>query len=219
MTSVMRLGCVAGLALATACGPLNENSMGATAGGQLAKLVGLSKAEAPKPPAIPTEALAAGPGNVLMVTLQARNAVAAMTPVGRNKDVITWITPKGVTLSFQEGILVASRGLNEDLMGADLTGVHRAIVQGTGSARRVHSYLDSEDQTVIRDLSCSYQNAGDDMISTLDGQSPAIKIIEDCKSSGLVFQNNYWIDRIGGDIVQSLQAVAPTVGYIKVNPL
>ena len=211
--------CMALLGGTVACGPLNKGGMTARAVETVSVMTGLRKAAPPAPPAIPTAALAAGPGNVLMVTLLGRGAVAPLTRVGENNGVVTWRTAKGVTLSFQDDILTASRGLNEDLMGADVDGVAAAIRAGTGTTQRVHSFLDSEDQIKARALTCTVTKIGPETITTVAGPSEAIKVDETCDGSALQFTNNYWLDAIGGNIVQSQQVLAPSVGFIRVNPL
>mgnify|MGYP003897263681 CR=1 FL=1 len=139
MILLRRLSGVALLGLLAACGPMNSNGLGAGAAARVAAITGLRPEPAAQAPALPTAALAEGPGNVLMVTLLGRNAVAAMTRAGSNNSVETWRTAKGVTLSFRDGILVASRGLGGDLMGANVDGVLAAILRGTGTDSPVSS--------------------------------------------------------------------------------
>lgn len=201
------------------CGSLNEGGLGPKAVEQLGALTGLRKAPPAAPPSVPTEALASGPGNVLLVSIVSRNAVATLTRVGRNKTVETWRTAKGVTMSFDKGVLVASRGLNQDLMGADIGSLPSAIRAGRGSGTRTHAFLDSEDQIVTLSLACEVTTVGPETIATVSGELDTIKVVESCKGPSLVFENSYWLDSMGGNIVQSRQALAPQVGFIKVNQL
>ena len=212
-----RLSSMALLGLLAACGPMNNNGLGAGAAARLGAITGLLPAPTEPAPALPTAALAEGPGNVLMVTLLGRNAVAAMTRAGSNNGVDTWRTAKGVTLSFKDGILVASRGLGGDLMGADVDGVLAAILRGTGTAQRRHSLLDSEDQIRSSDLTCTFTEEAPETIAVAAGTVLASKVTEDCRSPEFAFTNLYWLS--GTEIVQSRQAVSVGVGYIRVNIL
>jgi len=218
MILLRRLSGVALLGLLAACGPMNSNGLGADAAARVGAITGLR----PTPPAepvsaLPTAALAKGPGNVLMVKLLGRNAVAAMTRAGSNNGVETWRTAKGVTLSFRDGILVASRGLGGDLMGANVDGVLAAILRGTGTAQRRHAFLDSEDQIQTRDLTCTFTTDAPEVIAIATGTVEATKVTEVCESPVLVFTNQYWLSDT--EIVQSRQAVSVSVGYIRVNIL
>ena len=205
------------LGLLAACGPMNDNGLGAGAAARVGAITGLRPAPAEPAPALPTAALAEGPGNVLMVTLLGRNAVAAMTRAGSNNGVETWRTAKGVTLSFRDGILVASRGLGGDLMGANVDGVLAAILRGTGTAQRRHAFLDSEDQIQTSDLTCTFTTEAPEVIAIATGTVKATKVTEVCESPVFVFTNQYWLSDT--EIVQSRQAVSVSVGYIRVNIL
>ena len=217
MIYLRRLSSMALLGLLAACGPMNDNGLGARAAVAAGAITGLSPEPAAQAPAFPTAALAEGPGNVLMVTLLGRNAVAAMTRTGSNNGVDTWRTAKGMTLSFRDGILVASRGLGEDLMGADVDGVLAAILRGTGTAQRRHSFLDSEDQIQTRDLTCTFTTGAPEVITIATGAVQAAKVTEVCESQAMLFTNLYWLSDT--EIVQSRQVVSVSDGYIRVNIL
>lgn len=219
MNILSKLGGLALIGLTAACGPMNEGGLGTKAVERLGTLTGLRSAPPAAPPVVPTDALEQGPGNVLMVTLLGRNAVAALTRVGTNNGIDTWRTAKGVTLSFRDGILVASRGLNQDLMGADIGGLPQALRAGSGTVQRTHSFLDSEDQITSSAMTCVITRQGPEVIATVSGEIDTIKVTEKCTGTALVFENSYWLDGPGGQIVQSRQALAPSVGFIKVNQL
>lgn len=215
---MMKTACMAALVFCTSCSTIGD--LGSKALTTVGKLSGLNPAPAaPATPAIPTDALAQRPGNVLMVTLLGRNAVAAMTRVGSNNGVETWRTAKGVTLSFRDGLLIGSRGLNEDMMGADLIGVQDALATGTGSTQRKHAFLDSEDQIIFDEATCEVSTVGPEDIVTAAGPTPTIKIDEVCKGTLMLFTNSYWFDELGGEMLQSQQVLARGVGFIKVNKL
>ena len=82
---------------------------------------------------------------------------------------------------------------------------------------RTHSFLDSEDQISARKMTCVMTAEGMETITTINGVQETQKLSETCTGPALIFTNTYWLD--DGAILQSLQALAPRVGYIKVNPL
>lgn len=207
---------VATFGLLTACGPLANGSLGADLmRGQLGKLSGSTPA-----PAAPAPDLAnAAPGDILLVTIVSRNAVAPLTKLAQNGDTVTWVSPGRVSMTLKEGILIATRGLNEDLMGADVTGVRAALSAGGGTVTRTHSYLDSKDQIRLDQMTCTIASVGVDTIAAATGSRQASKYTEDCTGQTLKFSNSYWLDAPGGAIVQSLQVVAPSSGYLQINPL
>lgn len=216
---ILRSTLIAAAALLAACGPMNEGNLAnRLIEERIAPLVGIApKPEAPKP-AAPNIATAA-PGEVMLVKIIARNAVAPMRRLSENGSTVTWISPGQVSMTFDDGILIATRGLNEDLMGADISGVRAALAAGGGTATRTHSFLDSEDQIQLRDMTCTITPDGADKVADLSGTRDALKFTENCRGDRFGLANTYWLDQAGGKIIQTRQAVSPTVGFIQTNPL
>lgn len=217
---IRRITCAGAALLAlTACGPMNQGSLGSTVGDKLAGLAGRDKASTAAPAALPPDLANAVPGQYLMGTLVSRNQTALMTRTARNRDTDTWESPGQVAMTLRDGILIATRGLDEDLMGADTAAVRSTLAVGGGTVQRSQSYLDSEDQIRTRQLTCTISPAGPETIATLSGPVAALKFEESCESPALVFKNTYWLSGPGGKIVQSHQVIAPSVGYVQLTPL
>lgn len=210
---------IAGVFLLSSCGPMNEGGFGSQfAKDKLGALMGTAETAAPAAAPSPS-AIAANPGDILLVTIMSRNAVAPLTKIAQNGGTVTWISPGKVSLTLKDDIVIATRGLNEDLMGATVTGVRAALAAGGGTARRTHSYLDSEDQVILRDVDCTIVETGPETIAAATGTREAIKYTESCTSNAAIFTNSYWLDQRGGNVVQSRQAIAPTTGFLQINPL
>ena len=198
---------------------MNEGGFGSQfATDKLGALTGTAKTAAPAAAPSPS-AIAANTGDILLVTIMSRNAVAPLTKIAQNEATVTWISPGKVSLTLKDDIVIATRGLNEDLMGATVTGVRAALAAGGGTARRTHSYLNSEDQIVLRDVDCMIVETGPETIVAATGTRDAIKYTESCTSDTAIFTNSYWLDQRGGNVVQSRQAIAPTTGFLQISPL
>jgi hypothetical protein len=119
----------------------------------------------------------------------------------RNRDVVTYFTPDDVSVSYKSGILVGTRGLGFDLMGADVGDVLASLQSRADGAVRIHHYLDGEGQIVMRNFICDY--------------SGAKVIVETCYGDGLQFKNTYQIQ--GGQVTASRQWISPEQGYIRLE--
>lgn len=206
------------LAALSACGTMGGGMPGADAlKSRLGKLTGRAPAAAPAAPVV--DITKAPPGEVLLVTIMSRNAVAPLTKTAQNGTTVTWISPGRVSLTLQDGIVIATRGLNEDLMGADITGVRAALSAGGGSANRTHSYVNSEDQIQLREVACVITRDGPEPVATVTGARDAVKYTEACRGKAIAFTNVYWLDPVDGSLVQSRQAIAPSTGFLQINPL
>ena len=210
---------VAVLGLLMSCGPMAKNTLGANfLKDKIAKASNATAA--PQPAASPAvNPATAAPGEILIVTIMSRNAVAPLTKIAQNSGTVTWVSPGKVSLTLKDGILIATRGLNEDLMGADVAGVRAALAAGGGTATRTHSFLDSEDQIYVTHVNCTIAPEGIEEIAAATGTRSAVKYTEQCEGDKFLFTNIYWLDAPGGNIVQSRQAVARTSGFLQINPL
>ena len=208
MKTVSILGVIALLA---ACGPMNSGSLG----DQLARAVKASTGDAPAPalPVLPDVI----EGNVLLTTLTGKDAVAALTRAQTRGFTTTWISPGKVTLALENDILVSSRGLGNDLMGADVAGVRAAISAGSGSATRVHSFLDGEDKINAITLVCEYTRVGPEEVALTSGPRTLTRTDEVCKSDRLIFTNIYWTS--GDKMVKTRQAISPEEGFMLTEAL
>lgn len=147
------------------------------------------------------EAIEVVDGPLILATLPERNASTGLVPLQRNGDVATWSGGNGITISYHQGVLTATRGLGGDLISADLVEVHRAIRQGDGRAVRVHRYLDGEEQLQAHAFVCDYTRIGQ-------------LIVEGCVGAEIRFENQYELDK-SDQIRNSLQWVSASVGYLR----
>lgn len=152
----------------------------------------------------------------LRVSIPSTGAQATLGPVARRGDVTVWQTLDGITLSFRGGSLIATRGLGDDLMSADVAGrlemLRRArTADESGYYPHIRSYLDGEDRTVFRGYQCRQVSR------TGDGRDGALRRIEElCVSPTDRFTNLYWLAP-GGAVVRSRQWISPTIQYMETS--
>lgn len=151
----------------------------------------------------------------LRVSLPETSAVAVLGPVSRSGDVTVWQTLDGITLSFRRGVLIATRGLGDDLMSADVEG-DVDLLRGMGDGGyhpHIRSYLDGEDQTVFRAYLCRRAGAAPVRVET-GGQTAAGQRVEiSCISPGHTFTNIFWLDG-SGRVIKSRQWISPVMQYM-----
>jgi len=150
---------------------------------------------------------------ILFAGLDSRNAYATLSPFGENRGITTWISSDGITLSYDNGLLVATRGLGPDLMAADTGQALAAIRSGSGSYVRIYDYLDGEDQAIRRSYVCSIRRAGAETIEIYGLKYTLRKVVENCSNPEFQIRNTYWVSN-SNHIRQSEQWVGPVVGYV-----
>lgn len=152
-------------------------------------------------------------GPRLQVQIASRGATALVSRVAVNNDVETWRSVDNISLSFRDGVLVASRGLGFDLMAADPQGTITAFAgQTDGVYRRQMRYLTGEHHSAYLTAGCSMTTTG---IESVDGIS-LVRSEERCQAGRHVFTNIFWRDQ-SNHVRRSTQWLSPEIGYISTS--
>ena len=165
---------------------------------------------------VSAEEMLANPGTYVRVNIRNQEAWASFTLVGQNGLRKTWIAPQNLSLTFENGIVVATRGLPRDLMGAEVSQVWDAIQRGGGTAQRQHDIITDQDGITTKLLQCSIASEGTESVTRGEREIPASRYKETCESETLIFTNIYWLNQ-QGNMIRSLQAVTPDAGYLQID--
>ncbi|WP_126976529.1 YjbF family lipoprotein [Frigidibacter oleivorans] len=198
-----------GLSLLTACVPVQQGVSRVAGLGPSATEVGSSTRQ------FVARVEAGAP--VKIVALEDRGG--ALTSIVQMTDSAQggqWRTPDNVGFALQDGFLLGTAALGNDLMTADIAETRALVLAGRdGLAVRVHRYLDGQNATLIRSFVCDVTIGGPAPL-VLDNRSFDTRLVtETCRNPDLSFENYYWIG--GGRILQSKQWVGPQVGYVSMR--
>lgn len=197
-------------------GSLNEQSPSAGIGQMIkAQLAGRNKVAVAPAPVLTRAAADANPGAYRLMSLVGQSTEAALVPAGTNGTRVTWLSADQVSITLENGLLVATRGFAQDLMAANVSGVIQALVKSGGTAVRQMEYLDGLDQISTQVLQCSIASGGAETLNILDKQVSTERFDEVCASNSLAFTNVYWISD-AGSIVKSHQLVSQAVGFLQI---
>lgn len=198
-------------ALLAACGPM----VGANPGLQMTLGLASGTEETPGAgigAAMNRSFVESQPNEMILASVLNRSATAFLVKGGENGARTTWLSPDGISLTYDNGILVSSRGLGSDLMGVDVKAT-RSIFQAGAEYERSHEILNGLDQIELRNFSCSMEQLEDEPIEILEYFYHTQRFEEICYGETHAFRNLYWRDR-NGVIWQSRQWVSAEVGYV-----
>jgi hypothetical protein len=151
---------------------------------------------------------------VMLATIDSRNQQALLGEVQKNQGVVTWSTLDDVTISFRDGVIVATRGLGNDLMASDGSAVSRQAANKT----RVYSHLNGEDKSIRRSFSCTIMPRGAEVVEIIQISYTVSRVTERCSADGVVFQNEYWFSS-DQKMRKSRQWISEDVGYLTIEDL
>ena len=126
----------------------------------------------------------------------------------------TWLGIDGATITFDRGVLIASRGMGDDVMGGKNYMPDWNKINGKAKYKRSLSYLISDNTIVIRNFKCEVENSK--QIKTLkifNVNYKAVLFIEKCSDLIGKIENKYYIE---GDsfVRKTYQYHSDTLGYI-----
>lgn len=137
------------------------------------------------------------------------------TPVAQNDGVVTWLSVEDRAVSFRNGVVVSTRGLGDDLMGADVGASLAALGGGAGEwAPRVHGYMSPEYQSVFMTFQCQRTASKRETVAVGTSSISANRTDELCVNDEREIQNIYW-QTGNGVMVKSRQWISPRVGYME----
>lgn len=151
----------------------------------------------------------------MQVTIAALNARGLVTEAARNGQIVTWSTQDNRTISFLEGIVVATRGLGDDLMGADVAQTRDAFRGGAGDwGPRIHGYMNGEYQSYFMAFQCRRTGSQFDTVQINGSARNTTRIDETCVNDEIQIENTYWRNG-NGVMLKSRQWVSKGVGYME----
>ena len=132
----------------------------------------------------------------------------------------TWLGADGATLTLERGILKASRGMGDDLMGSSSSmPTWSNINKKTLFYSRELNHITGNNRISNGIFSCDIKKiSGGDLIKIWDVNFKVAKFEENCSNERLAFKNVYHVDT-QGVVRRSLQYHSDTLGYILLERL
>jgi hypothetical protein len=152
-----------------------------------------------------------------LVTIESRGATGAIFQIAPPGGVETGASQDKISLSLRNGIVVATRGLGDDLMSAAVPKTTQLQSVGT-TYQRSHTVLDGEDKPVAQSFDCQVRNRVAEQITVLERSYATQHVTEACSGPSGQFENEYWL-QTGENIRKSRQFISKSVGYVVIEHL
>ena len=155
---------------------------------------------------------------VLFVEL-ASGQNGTLTPYPGNGDGITWLGADGATITFEQGILKASRGMGDDLMGSSSTMPRWSEINSSINYKRNMKYLSGNNQILTKVFNCVIEKTNNEKIITVWQIPFTTKVYQEtCQGVDDVIKNTYFVD-YSLVVRKSLQFHSSSIGYITTERL
>jgi len=161
----------------------------------------------------------------LEVTLESSGRVALLAVYAERleADAATlriWRTGDGAQVILRDGILIATRGLGNDVESADATAALDAVRSLTPLSGPHTLYVRTGDNGVAAiNLSCNTRSLGVEAIETGKRVSDTMRLQAICTGGSYMIRNDYWVDPADLTVRQSRQWAGPELGYMRTRLL
>ncbi|MDA9702974.1 YjbF family lipoprotein [Paracoccaceae bacterium] len=148
---------------------------------------------------------------ILLSSLDGKNT-ATLVALGNYKNKLTWVSADGISVTFLNGILIATRGYSQDLMESQNNGLDTLFSKNTKKRLKKYRYLNSENQ--YRELSfiCSVVAKKNTPSFFLDMKIETTKFTETCKAGTTSHTNEYYVLPNTSIVLKSKQWISEANG-------
>ena len=130
----------------------------------------------------------------------------------------TWLGADGATITFDRGVLKASRGMGDDVMGGTSSMPSwENTTEKNFYSRRV-GFLSGNNQIQSVEFRCKIKKGIKEVIIVWDVPFNVTRYEETCDSSNIEVNNVYFLDQ-NKIVRKSIQYHSPTIGYIMTERL
>ncbi|MEL6617366.1 MAG: YjbF family lipoprotein [Pseudomonadota bacterium] len=128
----------------------------------------------------------------------------------------TWTTGDGSQLVLRSGVIVATRGLGDDMTSSDKRGTIAFVTGRGGGNWPLRLDIQTAADGVIRqDFVCTGTRGGIQSIEIVELTYRVESLSENCTSAnGQRITNRYWVDTRDGTVWQTRQWAGAKIGYI-----
>ncbi|MEL6451554.1 MAG: YjbF family lipoprotein [Pseudomonadota bacterium] len=161
----------------------------------------------------------------LEVTIEERGATAFLIPFSDRRDsgpgdLRTWRTANNVMVVLRNGVLVATRGVGNDLGSADADAAAAAVARRSPiSGLHTLFYKNGTNGISTVDLLCEMRTVGSETIQIVGSSHNVVHLQENCTGTRGIITYDYWVDRRDSTVWQSRQWGGPDLGYIRTRLL
>jgi len=226
--TIRKLAVLASLIAVTACSSEKTTEL------TISKFIrGVAKAKITK--VIPKKKATPKPGQVLnrqmindskfeivLAKIDKLGVVNILQKTAQNRTRKTYRSPAGFSITLDQGLITATRGLGFDLMaqGTDIS------VKSMFSNRknrepykRRFRYLNTDNKLETSLFICLMSYQRQETINIVGRNHTTGKYLEKCQSETTHFENQYWVDRNRVTIWKSTQRIHPALGTITLQKL
>ena len=138
---------------------------------------------------------------------------ATLVSLGNNEERLTWVSSDGISLSYDDGVLIATRGYSQDLLSLRYKKPKKIFSSSYLEYDKTHRYLNGENRYNEISFKCTGKKIVLRSIEILENTLMVDRYVETCVSAKHKYINEY--DLLSGTtvVMKSKQWISPINRY------
>ena len=152
---------------------------------------------------------------IILISSSDGKTQATLVALGNNNEKLTWVSADGISLTYDNGILIATRGYSQDLLSLKYLNPTNLFKSKNIEYKKVHRYLTGENKYNDINFKCLGKREQPKPELFLEYKITLDKFVEDCVSNQYSYKNEY--DLLSGTsiVIKSKQWISPSNKYFK----
>ena len=151
---------------------------------------------------------------IILLTSSDSKSQATLVALGNNKNKLTWVSSDGISVSFKDGILIATRGYSQDLMESEHGDLKNFFNLSSKNREKTYRYLNGQNEYEELKFSCSISAKKNTTSKILDLNLKTTELTEICESENSSHTNLYYLLPNTKIVLKSKQWISESNGYI-----
>ena len=150
---------------------------------------------------------------IILISSIDEKTQATLVALGNNKERLTWVSADGISLTFDQGVLIATRGYSQDLLALKYLNPVNLFKSKSIRYKKVHRYLTSDNEYNDVNFQCLGKKGQTESTLILEYNITIDKFVEDCVGDQHSYKNEF--DLLSGTsiVIKSKQWISPTNKY------
>ena len=138
---------------------------------------------------------------------------ATLVALGNNEERLTWVSADGISLSYDSGILIATRGYSQDLLSLSYENPKNIFSSSYLKYDKTHRYISGENRHHDIGFKCTGRKKKPQSIKIVEYNLLVDKYVETCVNARHKYTNEYYLLSGTTVVVKSKQWISPTNSY------
>ena len=146
---------------------------------------------------------------IILVSSLDKTNEATLVALGNNEEKLTWVSADGISVSYDNGILIATRGYSQDLLSLKYKNPANLFSASEIKYDKVHRYLSGQNSYYDINFKCTGNKKFSKPTQILEYNLSVDTFVEKCDHSSYNYVNEY--DLLAGTtiVLRSKQWISP----------